>query len=590
MKERTPAASPHPTNRSPSTITKRLFSGSEKSSSRAPRTPRKKKSRLDRQLAIARAIIANGLAFRIVEDVYFRAMFDDVDCIPSRFQVAGQLLDQVYDIERASVLKALASAKFLCIVTDGWSSRKNESVINYVLVCPTIRPLFWKSFATGDASHDGEYIANQIMAVIDEVDALLGRKIVRAVVTDNAANMKNAWRKLEGSNRGLICNGCATHVMNLLMKDVFKLEYFDWVLARAKTLTTFIKQRHALLDRFRNMQKSLKGRGERRRALSLPVSTRWYTCEACIRSVVDNRNVITTTFADAELLQRYRRSETALKEAQEIVADAQFWQRASVVLKIAKPIDECLANFEKDNCCISMINHLFIWLADVFSKPAGPDETVLVEAVHAMITERKDFLFTTSMKAAYLLDQSKPLPTRGDETMNTIMLTVAMAQRIGLPDGVSPTDVHQQLVAFARAKMSWTAEEIVMHSAFSPLDWWSFSTEYPAVKGIATLVMCVPTSSAASERSWSIHGFIQSQRRNRLTSERLDKLVFVYSNLGEKSSVDQILYELYPEAEEFIENRDGLVDTLDAPDLTPPVADRTPPFSPAALSFSLSTI
>lgn len=104
-------------------------------------------------------------------------------------------------------------------------------------------------------------------------------------------------------------------------------------------------------------------------------------------------------------------------------------------------------------------------------------------------------------------------------------------------------------------------------------------------------VLSVPTSSAASERSWSIHGFIQSQRRNRLTSERLDKLVFVYSNMGDKGAVDQILYELYPEAEDFIEDRDGEVTSLDEPDQEPEPAEHEPQrlFSPAADSFIIST-
>lgn len=132
----------------------------------------------------------------------------------------------------------------------------------FFIVNPFIKPLFWKSFATGKASHDSDYITKQNLTVIDEIDAVLGRKIVRAVVTDKASNKKSAWQNLEGANRGLICNGCATYVMNLLMKDVFKLQYFTWVLERAILLNNFIKQLHALLDRFRSMQKSLKGPGE----------------------------------------------------------------------------------------------------------------------------------------------------------------------------------------------------------------------------------------------------------------------------------------------------------------------------------------
>ena len=40
----------------------------------------------------------------------------------------------------------------------------------------------------------------------------------------------------------------------------------------------------------------------------------------------------------------------------------------------------------------------------------------------------------------------------------------------------------------------------------------------------------MPASSAASERNWSAHGFIHSPRRNRLLSQCVEKLVFVYSN------------------------------------------------------------
>lgn len=79
-----------------------------------------------------------------------------------------------------------------------------------------------------------------------------------------------------------------------------------WVLDRAKSLTSFVKQRHALPDRFQSRHKSLKGPGYRRRALSMLVATRWYSCEACFRSVVDKRSVIAATFADKELPENIR--------------------------------------------------------------------------------------------------------------------------------------------------------------------------------------------------------------------------------------------------------------------------------------------
>ena len=43
--------------------------------------------------------------------------------------------------------------------------------------------------------------------------------------------------------------------------------------------------------------------------------------------------------------------------------------------------------------------------------------------------------------------------------------------------------------------------------------------------------MHIPASSAAAERNWSHFGFIHNLRRNRLTNERVFKLISVYSNL-----------------------------------------------------------
>lgn len=118
----------------------------------------KKRTREEGHLAVDRAIIATEEAFRAVEDTCFRAMFDDENDVLSRIQVVGELLDKVNKSERESALKVLwsRSTKSICLVTDGLTSRRNESIMNYIIVNPYNKPIFWKSFATGYASHDAD--------------------------------------------------------------------------------------------------------------------------------------------------------------------------------------------------------------------------------------------------------------------------------------------------------------------------------------------------------------------------------------------------------------------------------------------------
>ncbi|KAE9025541.1 hypothetical protein PR003_g12630 [Phytophthora rubi] len=63
------------------------------------------------------------------------------------------------------------------------------------------------------------------------------------------------------------------------------------------------------------------------------------------------------------------------------------------------------------------------------------------------------------------------------------------------------------------------------------------------------MIYTIPTSSASSERSWSIHDFIHTKRRNRLDARRVEKFVFVYCNAGNKDAKANIFYRNEDESE-----------------------------------------
>lgn len=74
----------------------------------------------------------------------------------------------------------------------------------------------------------------------------------------------------------------------------------------------------------------------------------------------------------------------------------------------------------------------------------------------------------------------------------------------------------------------------------SPRDYWGAKDEksYPLLKKVAQMVFAVPTSSAASERAWSIFDHIHSKRRNRLSVEKVERLAYIYINYGTIQSDD----------------------------------------------------
>ena len=60
-------------------------------------------------------------------------------------------------------------------------------------------------------------------------------------MTDNSANMKAAWSKVEDSNPHIILIVCAAHALNLLLKDIMALKTMDTLYKRAKEMARYVK-------------------------------------------------------------------------------------------------------------------------------------------------------------------------------------------------------------------------------------------------------------------------------------------------------------------------------------------------------------
>ena len=118
------------------------------------------------------------------------------------------MLDFEYDKIKVETVATIAAFDSVGLTCDGWSDIRNEPISNFVVSLP--KPIFWKSFHTDLQSHTGEYIATEILKVIEELESECG-KMVFGVVTDNTSNMKKALRLIEEKYPPIVCYGCAAH-------------------------------------------------------------------------------------------------------------------------------------------------------------------------------------------------------------------------------------------------------------------------------------------------------------------------------------------------------------------------------------------
>ncbi|KAK2656745.1 hypothetical protein Ddye_009797 [Dipteronia dyeriana] len=93
--------------------------------------------------------------------------------------------------------------------------------------------------------------------------------------------------------------------------------------------------------------------------------------------------------------------------------------------------------------------------------------------------------------------------------------------------------VNEGYAAFTSCLGHFSGHNSISDSVFmSPVNWWIVhGTSTPSLQSIALKLLQQPCSSSCCERNWSTYNFIHSLRRNKMTPQRAEDLVFVHNNL-----------------------------------------------------------
>ncbi|KAE9301517.1 hypothetical protein PR003_g22498 [Phytophthora rubi] len=457
------------------------------------------------EMALASMFFLCALPFVLVESEVFRKPFQLLAPgirFPSRHRLSGVLLQRARDEIRERALKLIRLRKVVTIVTDSWTNVNHSTIKNFMVVAPGLRSVFWSSLATDTASETAEYLADHLGRVINEVERETNATVA-GVLADNVSNMDAAWKLLERS-RPIFGGGCAAHMLNLLIQDVCKLELFKSVQTKALAITAYVRDHHALRSQFTITLR--EATSDHRRVLTVPVLTRWYSLHACFVRVLDNKNVLKKLFTEpqfADLIKNSASSKTSkdkLGQVKIYIRDASFWRKLEQEVAFLDPVIEALRELESDNCPTSRVYSRFQWLLNHPIFGTDDEQSDVQAAIKALVEDRWKHEHTDVTGLAFLLDpHTDPDDFVGTDEKDTY--------RQGDNDGVEP--------------ITW---------------WWNNKKHHPLLWELAKRVFATPSSSAASDRAWSIVDFIHSKKRNRLTTDKVDMLAFIYVNHNAVSS------------------------------------------------------
>lgn len=475
---------------------------------------------------VARAIYGSGTPLSIVQSPLWKQAFKRLRpsyLLPGRYAISHGLLDAEYARVLESMHNHLASVDSVGLMCDGWSSIKNQSIVNFVLTTP--QPVFYKSLETGVERHTAEYMAQIMVDVIEEV----GQHKVFGIVTDNAANMKAAWKKIEAKFSHITCYGCVAHGLNLLLNDLGKLTSVDSVISNTKLIINEIKRSPRLLAIMNT--KAEKGTVEH--TLKLPVPTRWGSNVTSLNSMYLNKSHLQQLAVDSEAAALMSRTTKA-----SILSDV-YWDQVEGLIKLLKPIATWITMIEGDKPQISSVARIFSEISHHFQSTIASspltksDEKKATEALSA----RQEFCIGPVHKAANLLDPKYlGKHVTEDDIVDAMQFVTEAATHL---HNCMEDEIVADLANYRSKSGLWSKSFIWKSSEkVDPLTWWKGMCSSRPLAKVTAMILSLPATSAACERSFSTYGNIQTAKRNRLTTKRASKLVFISQNL-KLSSAEQ---------------------------------------------------
>jgi hypothetical protein len=446
----------------------------------------------------------------------------------------------------SQVRKQLQTSKttFYCLTTDGWSNVKNEPILNYMLIGGGMS-LFLENICTEEQGHTAQFIADDLSRVID-IQTALGLSISGAV-TDNTATNKSAWKLLQSKYPGMFFQGCASHGLHLLVKDIFAatktkrgrvvadypdgypFEYLLNFASSCKDVVSFFSYHHQIKAKLVKEQKNQK-----LPALIQPAATRWGSLKDCFLSLQKSESILHSIVTARDFISGTAKMKASAQKVFDVITDANFLCYLEKRIAILEPIDKAITLFQKDSVPVSEV-----YRALKFDVPQQfgcltclepGEKRYLLQLVQA----RLDFLYGNGIGIAYILDPrylGDAMTSDEKKVVEDSLFDLVANKSDDAREAIYTEYVHFQVNAYKDREENDFRFKMLLNQSKTVLQYWLIDgIRYPLLQDIALKVFSLVTSSAASERNFSTAGFIHSKLRNSLKDDSVKKLIFIKTN------------------------------------------------------------
>lgn len=469
-----------------------------------------------------------------------------------------QMMKVKYEVLSSIVKTQIDSIEALSLTTDIWSDMMNtRSFLG--LTCHFIQNQQLRSITLGiqelDNNHTAEYIVNILDAMFKEWN--IKPEKVKAVITDNGANILRAVHDLFGKKKQL---SCFAHTMDLVAKRPFEKKGIPEVIQlvqNVKKIVTYFKHCVNAADLLRKAQST----SNRCLKLIQSVCTRWNSTYYQLERFVELAEFIAPILLksskapdmlSAEQLDAVRDLIQILKPLERLSKEisGQHYVTCSKIIPMVYSLRETMEMMEPQTNIGQVTKKV---IEEQIKERFGLIEQVSPLAISTILDPRfKKIYFKNYTACAHAIGKiTSMLSDIPSQPQSTSHGPITNSGQNNETDDI--WRFHQKLVTNQWPHLNGTTNSTLVGLDLTnyfnepvedlrncdPILYWSNHkiTSYRKISMIAMDYLCIVGTSVPSERMYSSAGSILTPDRSRLTGKNLQRLLFL-------KSLDDVYWEL----------------------------------------------
>ncbi|CAI5978665.1 unnamed protein product [Closterium sp. NIES-65] len=431
------------------------------------------------------------------------------------------------------------------VSSDMMTDRNGRPQANVLLINDS-GAVFAETIDSRMESKTGGYIAGLLRPILKKV----GPENVVAFCMDGGSNYAAACRELMEDYPHIEYIPCATHVLDLLMEDVGKMDWAKNLVTRGGEIITFTRNHHFT----RGYLRSSEVKGGKGKQVLKPAGTRFGTQFIAISRLVEVRAALVQMVLSDEWKEwaTGARSKSA-DTFREHIMDEAWWKKAEFFTKLmAKPFAVMRATDAATKGMMGRLYDAMLQLTEdvdaiLEEHSAGHLTRAEVKEIRLIVKDRWDKCLACPLHVVGRIlnpvNQEEGIFRNDIECTRVLKGYIAKHYdhlTITASDGEerrASLVLQEELTAYLTLQGSFglpTALEdraAVKAGKMTAVQWWNWhGTDAPHLATCAIRNLSQPVSASPCERNWSMWDAVHTARRNRLGSEKCRDLVYVVHN------------------------------------------------------------